>query len=243
MTAVANSGGLLRPLPEGRNRPPPPWAYGAVGVAVLLHAAGAVWLYNQRFVMPAQPDRPEPPTSIIEIWNPPVVQPDPAPPAPSRPTPPIHRPITPPINPPVTSPFVPPESPTAAVAAGDPISLTPLPDPVVGGTAAEPRPPVTPSVIRNPDWVRRPSATQLERAFPERAINDGVSGQVTLNCVVAASGAVTGCSVTSESPQGYGFGRAGLSLTRYFEMRPRTVDGAPVEGARVSIPLVFSLGD
>ncbi len=242
MMAVANSGGLVSPLPIHRNKPLPPWAYGAIGISVLAHVAGAVWLYNQNYTMPEAPPRDDLPPSTITIWNPP----DPEPvvdPAPSRSPPPIHRPLNPPTDPTTTSPFTPPDTITDPVPAGDPITLDPLPDPVAGGTATQPTQPVAPSVISNPSWVRQPTARQLERAVPPRAIADGVSGRATLRCSVTASGAVTGCSVASESPQGYGFGRAAMGLAQHFEMRPRTVDGAPVEGARVSIPLVFNLGD
>ena len=46
----------------------------------------------------------------------------------------------------------------------------------------------------------------------------------------------------SESPSGMGFGEATVRASSKFRMRPRTVDGAPVEGARVRITLVWNLG-
>ena len=45
----------------------------------------------------------------------------------------------------------------------------------------------------------------------------------------------------SESPGGYGFGRAAMQLSRHFRLSPRTVDGQAVEGALVTIPLTFQL--
>ena len=242
MMAVANAGGVVNPLPIHRSKPLPAWAYAAIGISVLLHAAGAVWLYNQNFTMPEAPARDDPPASTITIWNPP--EPDPVTTeAPPRPPIAQHSPTTVVDSPVDPSPIPVPDTPGETAPIGDPITLTPLPDPVVGGTATEPTRPVAPRLLRKTDWVRQPTAPPHERALPQRGNNAGVSGRVTLSCSVTASGSVTGCSVASESPSGYGFGRAALGLAPSFEMRPRTVDGAPVEGARVSIPLVFSLGD
>jgi protein TonB len=62
-----------------------------------------------------------------------------------------------------------------------------------------------------------------------------------LRCTVTVDGNVTNCSVTSETPTGQGFGEAALKLSRYFQMRPKTVDGAPVGGATVNIGIPFRL--
>ena len=59
---------------------------------------------------------------------------------------------------------------------------------------------------------------------------------------MTANGSLTGCSVVSESPAGAGFGEATIRAASKFRMRPKTVDGAPVEGARVRVPLTWRLG-
>jgi protein TonB len=50
---------------------------------------------------------------------------------------------------------------------------------------------------------------------------------------------VTDCNVQSETPGGYGFGRAAQGLSRHFRVNPRTVNGA-AEGSRVNINLRFA---
>jgi protein TonB len=96
-------------------------------------------------------------------------------------------------------------------------------------------------MILNPDWIGKPTAAQANNAFPARAIRMGVSGRAELVCTVQVTGSVAGCTVASETGS-YGFGAAALSLAPYFRMKPRTVDGEPVEGAKVRIPVDFNSG-
>ncbi|HWE99006.1 MAG TPA: TonB family protein [Caulobacteraceae bacterium] len=100
-------------------------------------------------------------------------------------------------------------------------------------------PPSTPVVISNPAWLARPGAGEMARAYPAVALRRGVGGSATLLCAVLANGAVSGCAIQTETPSGAGFGKAALSLTRYFRMRPRLENGAAVGGAMVQIPIRF----
>ncbi len=98
-----------------------------------------------------------------------------------------------------------------------------------------------PSVITNPDWAGLPSAEVFANLYPKAAIQQNLSGNATIQCMVSAAGALQGCFVVTESPKGVGFGEAALRAAASFKMRPMTKDGAPVEGGTVRIPMRFVL--
>lgn len=68
-----------------------------------------------------------------------------------------------------------------------------------------------------------------------------VEGRATISCTVTARGTLEGCSVVSEDPQDYGFGDATLKASKLFKMKPKTLDGSPIEGGTVRIPLRWVL--
>ena len=98
-----------------------------------------------------------------------------------------------------------------------------------------------PSVITNPGWLTQPTGADLLAVFPPRALEKGISGRVELECEVEVDTTLSGCTVIEEDPAGMGFGRAGLLLADKMRMRPQTVDGAPVRGAKVIVPLSFKI--
>jgi periplasmic protein TonB len=114
-----------------------------------------------------------------------------------------------------------------------------LPTLPVQAQSGLPPPGMRPSIITNPDWLRRPNADEVADVFPEAALDRGVSGRATVACAVTAEGKLTGCSVVAEDPPGEGFGGAALALTVRFAMRPMTRDGAAVGGGTVRIPMRF----
>ena len=127
-------------------------------------------------------------------------------------------------------------------------TIPPLAVPPVQHPIEQPRPPAPPppepprpSVITQPDWVRRPSGEDLERYYPERAQRMNVEGRASLSCTVNARGTLEGCSVASEDPSDQGFGDAAMRMSKLFKMRPMTKDGAPVDGGRITVPIVFRL--
>lgn len=93
------------------------------------------------------------------------------------------------------------------------------------------------SLVTYPSWLRRPSAIDVASFWP--AQGRGMTGSVVMSCVVTARGLLDKCEITSETPPDHGFGHAALLLARMFEMRPMTVNGAPVGGGHVEIPIRF----
>lgn len=94
-------------------------------------------------------------------------------------------------------------------------------------------------VIR-PDWIERPSGDDFANYFPRLAELLAISGRTMMRCDVSATGTLENCNVTQEQPAGLGFGAAALKMSQFFRMKPMSVDGAPVAGAKINIPIVFA---
>jgi TonB family protein len=95
--------------------------------------------------------------------------------------------------------------------------------------------------ISDVSWVREPSSRDFARYFPRRALDQGQSGRVTLDCVIAGNGRLD-CSVAQENPSGYGFGDAALSISRNARVRPTLPDGSSAAGRHLRLPLSFRAG-
>jgi TonB family protein len=119
---------------------------------------------------------------------------------------------------------------------------------VLGGAPAMAQTPPTAEpakrepVITKPEWLRKPSGDDISNVWPAKAAQKGVGGKAVILCTVNVTGALRDCKVVSETPEGLGFGPAALMLAGSFQMKPRTVDGKPVEGSTVRIPLSFAGG-
>ncbi|WP_332765932.1 energy transducer TonB [Phenylobacterium sp.] len=108
---------------------------------------------------------------------------------------------------------------------------------LAGAAHGQPRP----SVVTNPDWIERPDAEALARVYPAIAQLLGLEGRATISCSINAAGVLHACSAVSEQPTGLGFGAATVEAAALFRMKPKTVDGTPVAGGTVRIPIRYTL--
>ncbi len=85
-----------------------------------------------------------------------------------------------------------------------------------------------------------PSPPDFFSVYPVRARRLNVTGTASMRCRVTLKGRVKDCQSLSEDPPGFGFAKAELSLAKYFELPPMTVDGKPVE-SEITVPMRFDL--
>jgi periplasmic protein TonB len=109
--------------------------------------------------------------------------------------------------------IVPPEDVWIAPVEAPPIAQpTPIPAPL----------PVAKLVI-NP--VKLSGANPV---FPNRPLDAGISGEVTLSFTVTPNGRVENITILSETPRRYGFARAAEEAIATWVFQPQTIDSIPV---------------
>jgi protein TonB len=89
-----------------------------------------------------------------------------------------------------------------------------------------------------------PEADDLLGVFPKDALKANVlKGRVVLGCTIAPTGELTGCTVRSEEPAGYGLGQATAGLVGKFKVSIWSAEGLPTIGAALNVPIRYDLSD
>jgi protein TonB len=86
-----------------------------------------------------------------------------------------------------------------------------------------------------PGYDQIPTAEDMTKFYPEKALEVGKEGGATLRCVVTKARGLANCTVASETPAGFGFGDAALQLSKLFRMK-----SAAKPGSRITIPIQFT---
>lgn len=234
--SASGPGGAVHPIGAGSGRRrTPAWVLPVVVVVVAVHvlvllALARLGVIQAPLITPSE--RPKP----MEMVR---FRPTPPPPSPER-----HAERRPPSAAAHEAPRPQTETTTTVAVDNHPapetattarFETTPLDRPV------EPPVRTAPPVIVGPQWISRPTPDQMARSYPAGAVEQSLDGRATLRCSVTVAGTMADCVVVDESPRGQGFGRAAMTLSRYFRISPRTEDGRPVGGAKVDIPIQFRL--
>lgn len=93
------------------------------------------------------------------------------------------------------------------------------------------------TMVNNPVWVEAPTFEDLAQAYPSKA--GGVEGYAVAHCELMRSGALEGCQITKESPEGRGFGKAAEALSRKFKVDPAIAAARPHEDLWVDVSIRF----
>lgn len=91
--------------------------------------------------------------------------------------------------------------------------------------------------IYRAEWQKLNTAEELHRYVPRGAPAQGV-GEIV--CRTAKNFGVTDCRILAEAPKGSGYGKAVLSISHLFRVKPPLVDGKPQIGAWVFIPIYYN---
>ncbi len=178
-------------------------------------------------------DLPEPPPISVDPRKPPepVIPPkrDPEPvraqqtPQASTPEPTLTTRPTPEASPILASDSLSagPVSDEPVAFAGPAVALEPVTDPFP--QLGEPEPPPAPRLIINP--VRQAGANP---AFPRKALDREIGGDVVLSFTVTPQGTVSNLVVVSEAPKGYGFAEAARKAVEAWTFQPQTIDGIAI---------------
>jgi len=97
--------------------------------------------------------------------------------------------------------------------------------------------------IGEPLWVKSVDPAKTVSLFPPAAASAGLKTGVGIaQCDVAADGALLNCATGVGRPDGLGFSEAAVVVASVMRMNLWTREGGPIDGAKISLPIRFNLG-
>jgi hypothetical protein len=90
--------------------------------------------------------------------------------------------------------------------------------------------------VTSPEWVERPTAAEVIGAY-RAFVENQQGGDAAVRCMVSSQGLLAHCATIRQSDTS--FGKAALSLTPNFRLRPLDANGAPVAGREIVVPFRF----
>jgi hypothetical protein len=82
-----------------------------------------------------------------------------------------------------------------------------------------------------PVWLERPSSRQITSTYPRKAIRAKQSGVAAMCCDVQDDGTLR-CDLALEWPKDFGFGAAGVELSRHYRFAPESVEAFKLQPAQ-----------
>ena len=112
-------------------------------------------------------------------------------------------------------------------------------EPAIAWAPPAPPPPQIADTVLTPSWAERaPTAADVMKIYPMRALSEAIEGIAYLNCTVKETRALD-CVEGTETPVGYGFSSAALQISRLFVVREDYPGVAP--GMAVRLPVRFKV--
>jgi len=88
-------------------------------------------------------------------------------------------------------------------------------------------------------WTSAPTQTEMVAVYPPKAKEKHILGVASIQCEMTATGGLKNCDTMSEEPRGQGFGKAAISLAKYFNKPTNVAPDLKLDGAFTRLTFTF----